>query len=158
MPITIVTMQTVKTVTKPWGYERWIADGSSPFRYALKEIFIKAGNRSSVQFHEAKQETNVVREGRGILHYSNQPVDIPRFKAGGYSPDECRKLVESLQQQPLEPGTVFHVQPGLLHRVESVEDLLMTEASTTELHDVFRISDDANRPGGRIDSEHTSRK
>ena len=157
MPITIVTMTKVKTVTKPWGYERWIADGSSRFRYALKDIFIKAGNRSSVQFHEAKQETNVVREGRGILHYSNQPIDIPRFKAGGYSSDECQKLIESLQQQPLEPGTIFHVQPGFLHRVESVEDLLMTEASTTELDDVIRLADDAKRPSGRIDREHTSR-
>ena len=154
MPITILTMENVKTVSKPWGHERWIADGSAPFRYALKEIFIKAGNRSSVQFHESKQETNVVKEGRGVLHYSDEPMDISRYKAGGYTADECRALVASLKQRTLEPGMVFHVQPGFLHRVESVDDLLMVEASTTELDDVLRLADDANRPSGRIESEH----
>ncbi len=157
MPLTITTMDAVKTVSKPWGYERWIADGTSPFRYALKEIVIKAGNRSSIQFHEAKQETNVVKEGRGVLHYSEQPLDVAKYKAGGYSADECRAFVAAMKQKPIGPGTVFHVQPGYLHRVESVDDLLMVEASTTELDDVIRLADDANRPSGRIESEHSPR-
>lgn len=44
-------MKDVRFVKKPWGYEKWIADGNPNFKYALKEIFLKAGNKSSLQFH-----------------------------------------------------------------------------------------------------------
>ena len=38
----IKTMQQVKKINKPWGYEKWIADGNPDFKYALKEILFKA--------------------------------------------------------------------------------------------------------------------
>ena len=45
-------------VIKPWGHELWI-NGQHPC-YALKEIFIKAGTKTSFQYHNFKQETNVL--------------------------------------------------------------------------------------------------
>ena len=49
----------IKKVNKHWGYELWIADGSvTP--YASKRILFKAGNRTSLQVHEYKIETNYV--------------------------------------------------------------------------------------------------
>ena len=38
------------------------------------------------------------------------------------------------------------------------DDLHYTEASTTELDDVIRLEDSANRGHGRIDSEHYDSK
>ena len=52
----------IKTVNKPWGNELWIADGvRTP--YALKRILFKSGNRTSLQVHEYKFETNYVLSG-----------------------------------------------------------------------------------------------
>ena len=56
----------MKKVSKPWGYELWIADAiSTP--YALKRILFLAGNRTSLQVHEQKFETNYVLSGTGKL-------------------------------------------------------------------------------------------
>ena len=44
MSIDIKKIQDIKKVDKPWGYEKWIADGSPNFRYALKEILLKSNN------------------------------------------------------------------------------------------------------------------
>ena len=50
-------MNTTKKITKHWGHELWIADGiRTP--YALKRILFKAGNRTSLQVHQYKFETN----------------------------------------------------------------------------------------------------
>ena len=47
MSIEIKKIGSVKKVKKPWGYEKWIADGAPNFKYALKEIFFKSGFKSS---------------------------------------------------------------------------------------------------------------
>ena len=54
----------------------------------------------------------------------------------------------------MNPGDIFHVKPGYIHRVEALTDLTMIESSTIELDDVFRLKDDSNRGDGKIDSEH----
>jgi len=152
--IRILTKPEVKFVEKPWGWERWIADGSPTFRYALKEIFIKAPHKSSIQVHKDKQETNYIERGRGILHYSLTPIDVEAYLHGRYSQDELDEMLASLRQQELLPGTVFHIFPGFIHRVEASEDLTMIEASSIELDDVIRLEDDTGRGHGRIASEH----
>ena len=68
--ISITNIQDVKTITKPWGYEKLIADGSPDFKYALKEILIRSNYSSSIQFHEFKQETTYVKSGNGLLYYN----------------------------------------------------------------------------------------
>jgi len=152
--IRILEMSQVKLVNKPWGWERWIADGSPTFRYALKEIFIRAPNKSSIQVHKDKQETNYIQRGKGILHYSPLLFDVQAYVEGRIDQGEVDRLIDSFDQQELLPGTVFHVHPGAIHRIEAVEDLLMIESSSIELDDVFRLKDDAGRSHGRIDSEH----
>ncbi len=49
---------------------------------------------------------------------------------------------------------VFHVKPGIIHRVEAIEDLTLIESSTIELDDVYRIHDEWKRHDGKIESEH----
>ena len=154
MQIDILSIDKVKFVKKPWGYERWIADGTPDFKYSLKEILFRAPHRSSIQFHEYKEETNYILKGKGILYYSVDPIDIKKFTDGLYSDIELRQIINQLQKKELIPGTVFHIKPGYVHRVEAVEDLLLIESSTVELDDVFRLEDDAGRRHGRIENEH----
>jgi hypothetical protein len=150
----IKTIQQVKKINKPWGYEKWIADGSPDFKYALKEILFRANFKSSIQFHEFKEETNYIQKGKGVLYYSDTPINVKKFRQGKYSEDEINKIINNLKKQELTPGMIFHVKPGIIHRVEAIEDLILIESSTIELDDVYRINDEWKRHDGKIESEH----
>lgn len=144
----------IQKIEKPWGHEIWLASYYNDSKYALKEILIRAPHKSSIQFHEAKEETNYIQSGSGLLMLSKDPIDIQKFKDGGYGSDELSSITSSLEAIELSKGVVFHIKPGYIHRVVALTDLLMIEASTLELDDVFRIQDDSNRGHGKIDSEH----
>ena len=156
--IKILSVGDVPFIKKPWGWERWIADGRPHFPYVFKEIFLKAGFRSSLQFHRKKQETSYVQKGKGILHYCARPVDVERFLAGGYSEDELSNIVRQLEKKELKVGSVYHISPGIIHRLEAIEDIMFVESSTVEVDDIFRLADDQGRGHGRIDKEHQLRK
>lgn len=105
-------------VEKPWGGELWFAHTD---RYAGKVLDVKAGQRLSVQFHEAKDETSYLLSGRLLL-------------SRGESAD-------SLVESELEPGAVWRNRPGQVHTVEALEDARIIEVSTPELDDVVRLAD-----------------
>ena len=143
----------MKHVTKPWGHELWIADGSTT-PYAAKRILFKAGNRTSLQVHEYKIETNYVLSGEGILHLSIEPLDVEKFLIEGMTTKQVEAYENTFAVIELLPGTVFNVHPGFVHRVIAKTDLEFIETSTTELDDVIRLQDDFNRTHGRISCEH----
>jgi quercetin dioxygenase-like cupin family protein len=147
-------ISSVKIVSKPWGHEKWIASGKPNFKYALKEIFIKKGTRSSLQFHELKEETNIVTKGTAALHYSDEKIDLEKFKLNKYIGEELEIIIKSIKIKEVHEGSVFHVKPFFLHRVEALTDLTMIEASTIELDDVYRLQDDTKRQHGKIENEH----
>jgi hypothetical protein len=128
-------------VVKPWGHELWI-NGQHPC-YALKEIFIKAGTKTSLQYHNFKQETNVLFQGSAKLHY----------KANTERPND-RVSERDTAATPIEPVSSVDVMPKTLHRLEAVTDILLYETSTPHLDDVVRVLDDSKRPDGRLDIEH----
>ena len=156
--IKISNIDNVKTIKKPWGHEKWIADGAPDFKYALKEIFIRSSFKSSIQFHEFKHETTYVKAGKGILYYVEAPIDIKKFNDGKYSDEEMQELIKNMKKLEIFPGTIYHIKPGIIHRVEAVEDLIFIESSTIELNDVVRINDQWSRSDGKIDSEHINIK
>ena len=139
----------MKLVKKHWGHELWIADGTST-PYATKRILFKAGNRTSLQVHEHKIETNYVLSGEGVLHRSREPLDIAKFLEQGMTAVEVETYEYSFEHIDLKPGVVFDVHPGYVHRVIAVTDLEFMETSTTELDDVIRLQDDAGRTHGKI--------
>jgi mannose-6-phosphate isomerase-like protein (cupin superfamily) len=122
-----------KVVRKGWGEERWLVTEAAPFGFKL--IFIRAGQRTSLQYHEKKEEANLILHGEGVLHFAASVGD-------------------TVQTRRLFAGQIVHVRPGTVHRIEAVADLTVVEVSTTELDDVIRIEDDWNRDNGRIASEH----
>lgn len=156
MHVKISDIKDVHTVTKPWGYEKWIAGGAPDFKYAFKEIFFRSSFRTSIQFHKFKEETNYVLKGKGILYYSKEVIDAERYEKNLYSKEEINKIILNLEKGELIPGKIVHIKPGCVHRIESLEDLTIIESSSVELDDVFRLEDDTGRKHGRIESEHSS--
>jgi mannose-6-phosphate isomerase len=126
-----------KTVAKPWGEERWLVPEGCPFGFKL--IVVRAGSRTSLQYHEFKEEANFVLAGEGRLHLAV-------------------KLEADVHTFPLIAGQIVHIKPGVVHRVEAVTDLTLVEVSTSELDDVIRLADDSGRGDGRIAAEHEHRR
>jgi len=146
-------MSQIKKVSKHWGHELWIADGiRTP--YALKRILFKAGNRTSLQVHQHKFETNYVLSGTGKLYRSKEVFDIDAFLTNGLTSEQVREYESSFEIIELSEGISFDVHPGFVHRVVATTDLEFIEASTTELDDVIRLQDDSGRTHGRISYEH----
>lgn len=143
----------MKKVTKHWGHELWIADGvRTP--YASKRILFKEGNRTSLQVHEYKFETNYVLSGTGILYRSKEPFDIQQFLVEGMTINQVEEYESTFEIIELTEGVIFDVHPGYVHRVVATTDLEFIETSTTELDDVYRLQDDHGRTHGRISYEH----
>lgn len=153
--IKISNEQNTKKVEKPWGYELWFADKSNS-KFAFKKIFIKAPYQSSIQFHEIKEETIFIASGKGKLHYSDDKIDIEKFKNNQYSQNEIDNIIKNLKTADLSAGSSINVKTGFIHSVEALEDVTIFEASTLELEDVFRLNDKYNRGHGHVESEHSN--
>ncbi|MEJ2483614.1 MAG: cupin domain-containing protein [Gemmatimonadota bacterium] len=111
-------------VHKPWGHEEIFAETA---RYVGKILFIRAGEALSLQYHERKEETLRVLDGSLQLVTGLQ--------------------VASLETLGLGPGEVFHIAPGVIHRMVAVTDCRLLEVSTPELDDVVRLEDRYGRTG-----------
>ena len=121
-----------KIVKKPWGKEIWLELNE---KYCYKRICINKGARTSFQYHKKKLETNYIIDGKAEVWLEND-----------------KGVVE---KKIMEKDSFFTVKPPRKHRVIALTDVILQEVSTPEVDDVIRIEDDAGRPDGRIDSEHS---
>ncbi len=112
----------MKVIEKPWGKEEVIEINN---RYMMKKITMWKGHRCSLQYHNVKQETIFVLSGQLRIIYG--------------ADQDC------LQPRVFEPGESITLNPGIVHRMEAVEDAVYLEASTPEMDDVVRLSDDYQR-------------
>jgi mannose-6-phosphate isomerase len=128
-------------VSKPWGHELWL-NGEHP-GFVLKEVFIRAGNRTSLQYHHFKEETNLLVSGTARLVYK---------ASRDVSNDRVRE--PHLGEAPFRAPAYVHIVPEVLHRLIADTDVLLYEASTPHLDDVVRVQDDSGRQHGRIEQEH----
>ena len=128
-------------VNKPWGHELWL-NGEHP-AFNLKEVFIKAGTQTSLQYHHFKEETNFLLTGDTTLVYK-RTANVPNDDV---TPDD-------LAEAPVPAGTALHIVPPTLHRLRAQTDIYLYEVATPFLDDVVRVSDDAGRSHGRIIAEH----
>ena len=102
-----------KLVEKPWGREIWWAHED---RYAGKVLIVNRGHVLSLQKHEVKKETLYLQSGRVIFHLNGTDYTM-------------------------EAGSSITVNPGDVHRMEALEDVVFLEVSTPELDDVIRLED-----------------
>jgi len=154
MPIEVIDSTNVKIVEKPWGWEKWIQPGNEIYPFSLKQLLLRAGQRTSLQVHQHKSESIIMLEGTGTLLTYPEFFDCELYLNGEYSQNVIDYIINNLTSIPLIPGLIFHTPPGTVHRMVADTDLLYIEASTTQLDDVVRLQDDQKRDHGRIASEH----
>jgi mannose-6-phosphate isomerase-like protein (cupin superfamily) len=106
---------------------------SAPFGFKL--ITIRAGYRTSLQYHERKEEAALVLSGEAVLFTG----EIEQASVDGIR---------------VTDGDVMHLPALVVHRIQAVTDVQLVETSTADLDDVVRLADDYARPDGRIPSEH----
>ena len=111
-------------VDKPWGWELVWAETDD---YVGKLLFVRAGQALSLQYHEVKDESWLVREGRATLELG---------EVGG-----------ELETIEITAGDALHYPPGTVHRVRALEYTLILEVSTPHLDDVVRLEDLYGREG-----------
>lgn len=138
-------IQDIYTVTKPWGYEQWLT-GPKNKQFAFKRIFLKKGTKTSLQYHVKKIESNYLYEGKAKLHYMKK--NIPLVKKN------FSKILGATKSNTINQGHVINVRPKTIHRLEAISNLVLFEVSSPHLSDVVRVSDDSNRPDGKIKDEH----
>ena len=114
-----------RRVEKPWGWELIWAEAE---QYAGKLLFIRAGEALSLQYHEVKDESWLVHEGRARLELGQEGAD-------------------ELEAIEIGPGDALRYRPGTLHRVTALDDTLILEVSTPHLDDVVRVDDRYGREG-----------
>ena len=131
---------TAKVVNKPWGKEVWINYrqgeniGDEEKLYVMKKLYIIKGTKTSFQYHQKKSETNFLIKGKVEAWFEKRPNYI--------------------EKKILNAGSIWSIPPNTKHRIITLEDVTLLEASTPEVDDVIRIEDDTLRGNGRIESEH----
>ena len=115
-------MSTNQIIEKPWGREEVIEIND---KYMVKKLTMWAGHRCSLQYHNINQETIYVLSGvLNIIQGETQ---------------------DTLVDKHYRAGDTITISPGLIHRMEGVEDSVYLEASTPEMEDVVRLVDDYKR-------------
>jgi len=114
----------MRTVEKPWGKEIWWAHALD--KYMGKILHINDGHKLSLQYHEQKDETIYVLEGKLLLVYSLPSGEI--------------------RERDMLQGDSFRIHAGTLHRFCAADgDVTLLEVSTDFPEDVVRLEDDYGR-------------
>jgi mannose-6-phosphate isomerase len=114
-----------RRVEKPWGWELIWAEADD---YVGKILFVRAEQSLSLQFHNVKDESWYVQEGKAKLELGDTGQTI-------------------LNTEVIGPGDCFRFRPGTVHRVTALEDTTIIEVSTPHLDDVVRLEDRYGREG-----------
>ncbi|MDE2402188.1 MAG: hypothetical protein KGL90_11035 [Burkholderiales bacterium] len=112
----------MQVIEKPWGKEEVVEIND---RYMMKKLTMWKGHRCSIQYHNIKRETIYVLSGQ-LRIYTGPSL-------------------EELTSRVFTPGESVTLAPGIVHRMEAVEDSVYLEASTPEMDDVVRLVDDYKR-------------
>ena len=112
----------MRVIEKPWGKEEVLEIND---RYLMKKLTMHKGHRCSLQYHEIKKETIYVVSG--ALKILVGPTK------------------EALHSKVYQAHESITIAPKEVHRMEAMEDCVYLEASTPEMDDVVRVSDDYQR-------------
>jgi len=122
-----------QTHHRPWGYYEVLAEGPG---YLVKRITVDPGKRTSLQWHEKRQERWTKVSGQGVVYIEN---------------DSDGKIVD-YAMHVIDPGT-WVIPVRRKHRIESAGTvpLVIIEVQTFDADnpsgedDITRIEDDYNR-------------
>lgn len=112
----------MKIIEKPWGKEEVIEINK---KYMVKKLTMWKNHRCSLQYHNFKQETIYLLEGKlKIISGTDQ---------------------KNLSETIYTPGQSITIFPRVIHRMEAITDSVYIECSTPEMDDVIRLVDDYER-------------
>ncbi len=111
---------------RDWGTETLLA--LVPNKYSMKRLFVKAGSKGGLQYHQLKDECGVMISGEMIIRYK----------------DENGELAERI----VKAGDSFHFPPGFIHQEEAITDCVLIEASTPHFNDRVRVEEEFGLPKG----------
>ena len=115
-------IQKCSYIPKGWGFERWVVNNDL---YCGKELFIARGRKFSVHYHEKKDETFYVTEGKAYLSYAMLPPDEH------WDDIQMRSWWNNnVKFEEMNVGDVFHVPPRMVHTLQAVTDFTVMEFST----------------------------
>ena len=107
-------MAAIEIHPKGWGYEKWIVNKDE---YCGKLLHIIKGMKCSWHYHQKKDETFYLQEGKLLVRYSDED-DIDKAKL-----------------RIMERGDKFHVSRGLRHQMLALQDSDLFEFSTQHFED-----------------------
>lgn len=117
-----------KKIEKPWGYEiHWVPEEKP---YMGKVLHINAGKRLSLQYHDKKEETWFLMNGRAKVMWDNNKGE----------------LIETELQKNLGYSCII----GQRHRLIGITDCDIIEVSTPETGTTHRLEDDYKRPDEKL--------
>jgi NDP-sugar pyrophosphorylase family protein len=99
---------------KPWGHEKLLKLNRQGME---KLLYLMAGYRTSVHYHEKRNEVLKVLRGRGWV------------------------IFEDREQAELKPGKSVRIKPGEMHSLIAKTNLLLHERSSPYPQDVVRVKD-----------------
>jgi NDP-sugar pyrophosphorylase family protein len=100
-------------IDKPWGYEKIINLTNERFE---KELFIMEGYRTSIHYHEQRDETLNVLSGSGFVEFKGRKVNFKK-------------------------RSKIRMKPNTVHSVVAAENTLLHEVSTPHPDDAIRVKD-----------------
>ncbi|MCB1784294.1 MAG: cupin domain-containing protein [Alphaproteobacteria bacterium] len=109
-------------IEKPWGREELLEHNEN---YMVKRLTMWKDQCCSIQYHEQKTETVYMLSGQLRVYIGDS--------------------LETMVPKILTPGDSLTLKPGIVHRMEGVEDSIYLEASTPQLEDVVRLEDKYGR-------------
>lgn len=112
-----------KKIEKPWGFEV-IFTPEHADRLG-KILFVKAGSRLSLQYHDAKEETLCLLSGKAVIWLESEEGEIMKM--------------------PMDLQRGYDISLMQKHRIEAVEDCYVIESSGQERGNTFRLEDDYSR-------------
>ena len=110
-------------IEKPWGYELIYTPKNMP--QAGKILFVRSGQKLSLQYHESKEETLCLFSGQARIWLENSAGAIEKIN--------------------MEPQCGYSVVSGQRHRIEAMEDSFIIEVSSPEKGKTVRIEDEYSR-------------
>ena len=102
---------------RDWGLETLL--GLVPGRFSFKRLSMRAGSKGGLQFHQLKEEIQILISGRMIIRTVGKDGN--------------------LTERVISDGDVMHFRPGVVHQEEAVTDCLIVEASTPHFNDRVRV-------------------
>ena len=116
----------VEVHPKGWGSEFWVVNKPE---YCMKMLVMEAGKQMSWHYHKLKDETFYMLDGAVILLYSMDDCMVD----GKFESNMANVKLMTM-------GSVFHVPPGMKHRLIANQHSRIMEVSTQHFEeDSYRL-------------------